>query len=134
MRVVEGVCQFHAVPQNVGGRQRTAEQSLGERVPLEVLHDEKLKRRVSIPTGRFAYVEQCADVRVIEGGHCARFALEARPPVGIDRKSRRDSLDGDGAFEASVSSAVDLAHSAGANQPEDFVRTEAEAGREWHDG
>ena len=58
------------------------------------------------------------------------FALEARQPVGVIRKRGRQDLDCDIAIEARVPRPVDLAHAAGADGGEDFVRAETSAGSE----
>ena len=77
-------------------------------------------------------VVERADVRMIERGDALRFALEARPELGIGREGGRQHLDGDGALEAGVAGLVDLAHAAGADGADDLVRSEARAGGQGH--
>ena len=69
------------------------------------------------------------DVRMVQRGE--RPALRARSaPAARDRaaKSRRQDLDRDVAIEPRVARAIDLAHSAGAEQRDDVVEAEAGAG------
>ena len=47
---------------------------------------------------------------------------------------RGKNLDGDGAIEAGIDRAIDLAHAAGADRRDDFVRAEFGAGGERHGG
>ena len=75
-----------------------------------------------------AHIVQGADVRMLEGGHRARFTIEtvAELPVGGNRCSQ--NFDGDSAVEARIGRALDFAHSAAAERALDFVRAEANAG------
>src|SRR5512133_3348921 len=69
---------------------------------------------------------------MIERGHCTSFTLKASPTVIIVRHSGRQHLDGYVAAEARVAGAKDLAHAAGSQGREDFVRSEFCAWRERH--
>jgi len=71
-------------------------------------------------------------VRVGEGRDGAGLALEARATFRVGAQFSGEDLDGDRALEARVAGLVDLAHSAGADQPDDFVGTEPRARREAH--
>jgi hypothetical protein len=62
---------------------------------------------------------------VIQGRDAPGFALEAGFEVGIRGERGGQNLDRDRAIEARVFRLVDLAHAAGADRGEDFVRTEA---------
>jgi hypothetical protein len=62
------------------------------------------------------------------------LALEACASVGIAGDVRREDLDGDGAIEAGVFGAVDLAHPSYADEGLNFVGTEAGAGGQRHRG
>ncbi len=64
------------------------------------------------------------DVRVIELPGGARLLLEAMQPAAIGREASRDQLDRDVAAEAWIARAVDLAHAAGAEPAEHFIRTD----------
>src|SRR6187551_1409293 len=59
-----------------------------------------------------------------------RFALKPREPIRVGRERGGQNLDGDLAFELGVRRAVDLTHSAFADERSDFVSAEASAGRE----
>ena len=73
-----------------------------------------------------ADIVELADVRMIQRGHRARFALE---PF---RKLLAGNLDGDRAVEARVARLVHFPHAARANEREDLIGTELRAGREGH--
>ena len=53
---------------------------------------------------------------MIERGHRAGFAFEARPAIGIANKLFREDFDGDRAIEPCVPRLVDLTHATCANQ------------------
>ena len=76
----------------------------GERLALEVLHDEELDAR-----GRPDIVER-ADVRMRKRCDRARFALEANTRTFVVKQTWRDYLDGNNAAEPRVARAIDLAH------------------------
>ena len=57
-----------------------------------------------------------ADVRMIERREHARFALEARQPIGVGDEGRRQDLDRDVAPQLRVARAIHLAHAARAEQ------------------
>ena len=61
------------------------------------------------------------DVRVVEGGDGARFALKAREPLGIARQFGRQHLQRDVAPELGVAGTIDLAHAACAKLVENSV-------------
>ena len=72
------------------------------------------------------------EIRVVQGGEQARFALEAAAPVRILEKLSGQELDGDVAVEAEIARAIDLTHAPGAESTEDLVGTETRAGGERH--
>src|SRR5262245_1205547 len=75
---------------------------------------------------------QVADVRMVQRGHGAGFALEPRAPVRIGRKLFRQDFDRNNPVETCIPRFVDLTHAAGANEPEDLVGAKADAGRQRH--
>ena len=79
-----------------------------------------------------ADVVEGADVRMVELRDRPRLALEALAELRIGRERVGQDLDRDGAIEARVAGPVDLAHAAGAEGGEDFVRAEAGAGGKGH--
>ena len=80
-----------------------------------------------------ADVVERADVRVVERGDRAGFALEPLAELRVAGEVRRQDLDRDGAIETRVARLVDLAHPARAERRHDFVRTESRTGGERHD-
>src|SRR5882672_11227306 len=78
-----------------------------ERCAIDVLHDQIIRTDIIKMT----------DVGVIQSRDGARFALE---PFG---EFLAGDLDGDHSVQASVACLIDLAHTPGANQGEDLVRT-----------
>src|SRR5579863_6270864 len=69
-------------------------------------------------------VVQRANVRMIERGNRARFALKALPRVGFLRQMLRQNLDGHVAPEARVPRAIHLAHSTRTDGRLNFIRPE----------
>jgi hypothetical protein len=107
-------------------RQRPVEQTAGERLPFDVLHDEE-RRPVMV-----AHVVERADVRMVQAGNRLRFALEPCAPVSVGADGRRENLDGNGPIETDVSTTVDFTHPSGADEGLDLVGAEARAGRQRH--
>src|SRR5205823_4543460 len=62
------------------------------------------------------------DVGMIERGQRLRFAFEAGHAGGIFGEGRGQDLDGDVARELRIARAIYLAHPAGAERGDDFVR------------
>src|SRR5207249_2942831 len=105
---------------------RPCSQPLLERFAVETLHDDE--RRAVV----FADVIQRADVRVIERRNRLGFALEAlAEPRVVDALFRKD-LDGNRAVQSRVARAIDLAHPAGSERRDDFIRAETNARFEAH--
>ena len=69
---------------------------------------------------------------MVEGGEQLGLALEAGEALGVGGEDSRKGLDGDGAVEAGVAGAVDLAHAPGALRCDDLVIADAGAGDEGH--
>ena len=65
------------------------------------------------------------DVGMVQRGERLRLALEPGEPLGILRERVGQDLDRHVATERRVARAIDLAHAAGAEGGEDFVRAEA---------
>ena len=108
--------------ERLGERQRPPREPLGQRLALEPLHDQEVDAVL------VADVVERADVRVIERRDRARLALEARAPIRRRAaNSWRQDLDGHSPVQPRVAGAVDLAHAARAERPDDLVRPEAGA-------
>ena len=99
-------------------RQRAPAQAVGKRLAVEELHDQEVGAVLR------ADVVEMADVRMIQRGNGAGFALETLLEFGIGGEMSGENLDGNGAIEARVFRAVDLAHAAGAERGLNFVGTE----------
>ena len=92
-----------------GSRQRAPGlQPFGERLAFNQLQHERAKIAVVLD------VIDGSNIRVVDRGEDARFALESLQSVGIGRESRRQNLDGHFAAEPRVKRPVHLAHAAGA--------------------
>ncbi len=102
-------------------RQRPALETLGERLALQVLHDQVVDLAALVRLG--ADVVQRADVGMRERRDGLRLAVEALLHLGIQREVRRQHLDGDRAVQPRVGGLVDLPHAARADGREDFIRT-----------
>src|SRR5207237_10632217 len=93
-----------------------------QRSALDELHDDE---PMSI---RFANLVNRHDVRMVERGRGARFALESRASIGIGGERLRQNLDRDVASELPVSRAIPVAHSTGADERSDLVGSKTLAG------
>src|SRR5262249_49419458 len=96
---------------------------------LLTLHELHRQRTHSI--GGFE-AEDLRDVCVIECGEGPRFPLEAGEPIGISWEAIRKHFDRDVAAQVLVAGSIDLSHSTRAEWTEDFVGSEATAGRQAH--
>jgi hypothetical protein len=101
---------------------------LGERRPLDQLHDEG--------HGAAGLLEpvDLGDVRVIERREHPGFAFEAGEPIRVGGERLWQGLDRHLSAELRVEGAVDFAHAALSQRCEDFVGTQAGAGEEGHLG
>jgi len=61
-----------------------------------------------------------------------RFAMEAREAIRIGCERRQQDLQRNVAIELRIPRPIYLAHAAGANRGNDFVRPESDAGTERH--
>src|SRR6266404_2498739 len=97
-----------------------------ERLAFQIFHHQIINAVL------LADVEECADVRMIQAGNSARFALESFAQFGTIRKMRRQNFDGDDAVEPRVARAVHLTHPARADRGENFIWAESSSGRHAH--
>jgi hypothetical protein len=72
------------------------------------------------------------DVRMVQRGGRARLLLEAKQPVRIAAELDREDFDRDLAPQPRVAAPIDLAHTSGAEDSENLVRTETGARAERH--
>ena len=61
------------------------------------------------------------------------FASEAREPFRVTGEKLRQNLEGDISRQVAVARPINLSHAAGADQRDDLVGSQADAGRETHD-
>ena len=106
---------------------RTAPEPRRERFAIDELHDDE------VDAAFVTDVVDGADVWMIESRNRERFALETRARIRLVQRRRRQHLDRDDAVQASVAGFVDLSHTAGAEQPKQFVCAEAGADFDTHD-
>src|SRR6266571_3858133 len=104
MRGIERVQNLAGVFDGLLDRQRTR-----KRRPLDELHHQVV----------WTDVVKLANMRVIQSGNRARFALEAL------RKLLAGNLDSDHAVEARVASFVDFTHAPRADRRDDLVGSES---------
>jgi Tol biopolymer transport system component len=126
MSVSQGVGQRPGVIERLSDRQPAACQASGQRLPFDQLHHEVVEVAV------LADVEELSDVGMVEGRNRLGFDVEPGSQVRAIAPAIRDDLDRDGAPEARVDRAVDLAHAAVANAGDDFVRSELRPCSERH--
>ena len=107
VRAIERVGDLGAVADHLVGGQRPARQPAGQRLALQVLHDEEGDAFL------LADVVEHADVRMVHRPDRPRFAVEPLAQLRVVGEDRREDLDGDGAVEPGVAGLVDLPHPAG---------------------
>ena len=126
MRITEAGRQLDGVADQLGEGQRAGGDPLGERLAFDELHRPGSPRR---RRGRRRGSRRCA------GGAAARRAvLRCRSAAAcrIVAHGGADDLDRDDALEPTVACSIDLAHAAGGDESENFVRSHPHAGVERH--
>ena len=104
--------------------ERAALEHRGQRLALDVLHDEAGGASV------FGDVVEGAYVRVVERGDHPAFALESAPKPVVRREVGTDDLDRDHAAEPAVARAEHLSHAAAPELRLEPVRANLIAGSE----
>src|SRR5262249_12166846 len=122
VRAVERAADLTGDPQRLVDGQRSALEPRGERLALQVLHDNEA----------VADVVERADVGMRELRDRAGFAVEALPELRVGGDRRGQHLDRHRPIEARVAGLVDLAHSAGAQERLNLVRAESGADVQTH--
>jgi hypothetical protein len=102
--------------------QRSSVQPIRERLAVDELEHQHLAAVVV-----FDAVNR-GDVRMINSRNDGRFPLEPCDSPGVGREIGRQCLQRDVAFQLRIASAIDLAHSAAADDGEHFVVRYARAG------
>jgi hypothetical protein len=99
----------------LGGKVVVLTKTIGERPTFHVLHHEE-NRVASAPNP-----VDWDNVRVLERGGNARFALEPLDKGGVERQRSWENFNGDVAIQGALASAEDDGHSAAAKFLEDVV-------------
>ena len=115
MRLLQGLGDLHAVPEQKRHRQRPAGNPVGERLSFQILHHQVFRAVLA------ADVVNGADVGMRQPGDGPGLALEASPPGG-GRHHVRQHLDGHGAPQPGVGGPVDLAHATHSEERTDLIR------------
>ena len=126
MRRGECIRNLDGALQRLIERQRAVLQPFGQRLAVEILHDEEVDAVLA------AHVIQGADVRVIELRDRVRLAIEPLTELRIGGERFGQDLDRDAAIEPCVARLVDFAHAPRAEEGQDLVRAEASAGDQRH--
>jgi hypothetical protein len=111
MGVVERVRDLDGIPKRLIERQRPPQQTLGERLALEVLHHQE------VDAAGAADVVDGTDVRMAERSERPGLALEPGPERGVARHVLGQHLHGHGPVQARVRGTVHLTHPALAELP-----------------
>jgi hypothetical protein len=98
---------------------------VAERFALEQLHDQ-IRHRL------LADVEQRAEIGVIERRDRARFILETPAELRVAPALLWQNLDGHGAVETGVESAIHVPHAAGTDLSDELIRTETRTAGKGH--
>src|SRR3954470_3574776 len=118
MRRLQRVRDLHAVTQHLLCRQGSFGDAVGKGLSFQELHDHVLGAI------DLADVVERADIRVRQAGDGAGLALKTLAQFGYQGHVAGDDLYSDDAVKASVASAVDLTHAAGASGRKDLVGPE----------
>src|SRR4029077_20920220 len=121
--LVEGVCDLNRNLERVVELDPPSGESCRERLAFQILQDDEVGSILGPDLGK----------------HADELRLNRRDGLGLAFESRFQfwigggkDLDRNGAVQSRVACAVDLAHSAAADQRQDLVRAEASAGRQAH--
>jgi len=126
VRLVERAGNLNPILQYLNRWQRSLFQSLGQRLAVQVFHDNEINAVL------VADVVQRADVRMIQAGNNFGLALEALTACRIVSKMRRKNLDSDGAVQARVPRPIYFPHSTSTQRSDDLVRAQSRAVRQRH--
>ena len=126
VRLVEPIRDLDGDLERLIERQRAPLQPLGQRVPLQVLHDQEVD-----PVLLTDVVER-ANVRVVQAGDGLRLALEPLLEIGVRGDMLGEDFDGDRAVQAGVARFVHFAHPARAEWREDLIGAELRPGVKRH--
>src|SRR5262249_36548646 len=124
--LVQSVRDLDPVAQRLLERRRALDQSLRQRLPFQILHDQVLDAVL------VADVVERADVRVRELRDRLRFPLEPLARLGRGGEVLRQDLDRDGSFQTSIPRLVDLPHAPRADRGNQFIGAETRAACERH--
>ena len=125
MRGVESIGERDPQINDERRLERSSREPLLHGLALQEFHDQE-----GVTVAGFSNVVQRADVRMRERGDGLGFSLEPVAELRVIGDLGGEDLDRDRAIEAGVARLVDLAHPAGTERSQDFVRTEARAGCE----
>jgi hypothetical protein len=126
VRRAQGIGERQRNLQEVRHRHPARQDQVVQRAPIHQLHCQEAHA-----VGFLGGVDG-DDVRVIEGGDGAGFAIEAFETAGDAGDFRRQHLQRDVASQPQVARAIHLAHPAGAQRVDDFVPTESAPRGQWH--
>ena len=108
--------------QRLGEREAIPEREpIGQRRPLDQFHDQDRAG------GRVLDAIERGDVRVIERGQDARFAVEAGAALGVGGPIAGQHFEGDVATQAGIARAIHLAHPARAERCRDLEHADVAA-------
>ena len=97
---------------------RAALQPLGERLPFDQFHHEKMA------VARFLHPVERRDMLMIQRGEDLRFTFEPGDAIVIERQCFWQDLHRDFAAELRIARAVDFAHAASPEWRHNFIRSE----------
>jgi hypothetical protein len=126
VRVRERFGDLHGDRDRFIRRQRAAHHAIGQRLALEVFHDEVIEIAVAPD------VVDAADIGMLEMRHRLRFTLESLARFRRHARAADDDLDRDRSIQTRIARAIHLAHAALADRLDNLVGAESNAGGEDH--
>ena len=103
VRLVQGICNLNGNLKSLVEWECALLQSLCQRLPVEILHDQKVDAVL------LTDIEDWADVWMAEPRDRLRLSLEPLLEIRVIGHMLGQDLDGDGAVQAGVTGFVDLA-------------------------
>jgi hypothetical protein len=116
---VKRICNLRGDREGLVHSDRATRDPFRKRLSMDELHYESTE-----PVGGFEAMD-CCDVRMIQRRDRLRFALKSRETFGMGGKELWQDFQRDVVLRSAVTRSIDLADGSGADERDDFVRSDA---------